>query len=219
LLQAGSEHFNNKPKKGIEFLQEHGLLHTPLDPEEMARLLRENPRLDKKTIGEYIGKKDNSKVLDAFVRSFEFHDLRVDEGLRQFLESFRLPGESPVIEHIMEFFSEVFFVLLKRSLTPEGKYVSAVGSSFDQDLFCIIWGPTVAALSYVYDNGVEKSVVQKAITGFRKCSLISAHYSLSDVFDNLVISLCKFTTLLAPPETALEVPYRIERRLSIKALF
>ncbi|EDO31538.1 predicted protein, partial [Nematostella vectensis] len=290
LLQAGSEHFNNKPKKGIEFLQEHGLLHTPLDPEEMARLLRENPRLDKKTIGEYIGKKDNSKVLDAFVRSFEFHDLRVDEGLRQFLESFRLPGESPVIEHIMEFFSEVFFecnpevyankdavftlayavimlnvdqhnanikqqkpmvledfkrnlrkinggndfpatmleeiftcikneeivmpaertgrirdtyewkVLLKRSLTPEGKYVSAVGSSFDQDLFCIIWGPTVAALSYVYDNGVEKSVVQKAITGFRKCSLISAHYSLSDVFDNLVISLCKFTTLLAPPE-------------------
>lgn len=37
---------------------------------------------------------------------------------------------------------------------------------------------------------------------FRKCALISAHYSLSDVFDNLVISLCKFTTLLIPPEVS-----------------
>lgn len=26
--------------------------------------------------------------------------------------------------------------------------------------------------------------------------MISAHYGMSDVFDNLVISLCKFTTLL-----------------------
>ena len=30
--------------------------------------------------------------------------------------------------------------------------------------------------------------------------MISAHYGLSDVFDNLVISLCKFTTLLSAPE-------------------
>lgn len=30
----------------------------------------------------------------------------------------------------------------------------------------------------------------------RKCAMISAHYGMSDVFDNLVISLCKFTTLL-----------------------
>ena len=30
--------------------------------------------------------------------------------------------------------------------------------------------------------------------------MISAHYGLSDVFDNLVISLCKFTTLLSQVE-------------------
>ena len=47
---------------------------------------------------------------DIFFRSFHFHDLRVDEALRSFLESFRLPGESPVIEHIIEFFSELFYV-------------------------------------------------------------------------------------------------------------
>ncbi|KAL9961546.1 hypothetical protein ACROYT_G030504 [Oculina patagonica] len=303
ILQAGTEQFNNKPKKGIEFLQEHGLLSSPLNPEEMAKFLRENPRLDKKTIGDYIGDKKNGRILEAFVRSFHFHDLRVDEALRSFLESFRLPGESPVIEHIMEFFSKQFYdsnpepyankdavftlcyavimlnvdqhnsnikqqkpmtcedfkrnlrrtngnsdfkasmleevyhairneeivmpsersgkikenyewkVLLRRSSTPEGKYIDGLGSSFDQDLFLIIWGPTVAALSYVYDNGLEKSVAQKAILGFRKCALISAHYSLSDVFDNLVISLCKFTTLLIPPESGESLPVSFGRNL------
>ena len=34
----------------------------------------------------------------------------MDEALRSFLESFRLPGESPVIEHIIEFFAELFYV-------------------------------------------------------------------------------------------------------------
>lgn len=30
---------------------------------------------------------------------------------------------------------------------------------------------------------------------YRKCAMIAAHYGFSDVFDNLIISLCKFTTL------------------------
>lgn len=58
-------------------------------------------------------------------------------------------------------------VLLRRSAKPEGKYLLVSGSTFDQDLFSITWGPTVAALSSVYDNCLEKSVVQKAINGFR----------------------------------------------------
>lgn len=37
---------------------------------------------------------------------------------------------------------------------------------------------------------------------FRKCAMISAHYGMSDVFDNLVISLCKFTTLLNAVEVS-----------------
>lgn len=53
---------------------------------------------------------DQSKNVYFVLRSFHFHDLRVDEALRSFLESFRLPGESPVIEHIMEFFSKQFYV-------------------------------------------------------------------------------------------------------------
>lgn len=34
----------------------------------------------------------------------------------------------------------------------------------------------------------------------RKCAVISAHYGMSNDFDNLIISLCKFTTLITTSE-------------------
>jgi brefeldin A-resistance guanine nucleotide exchange factor 1 len=40
------------------------------------------------------------------VRSFDFAGLRIDESLRIFLESFRLPGEAPLISLILEYFAE-----------------------------------------------------------------------------------------------------------------
>ena len=58
-------------------------------------------------------------------------------------------------------------VLLHRSAGDEGKFLSVKSSEFDQDLFLLSWGPTVAALSYVFDKADEKSIVQRAIDGFR----------------------------------------------------
>lgn len=68
LLTSGTEQFNTKPKKGVQFLQEHCLLSTPLDPQEVVHFLRENPRLDKKMIGDFISNRSNLEVLDAFVK-------------------------------------------------------------------------------------------------------------------------------------------------------
>ena len=106
LLSTGTEQFNMKPSKGIEYLQENRLLSKPTDPMEVGRFLRENPHLCKNMIGEYISNKKNLDVLKAFVKSFDFRGLRIDEALRQFLQSFRLPGEAPLISMIMEIFGE-----------------------------------------------------------------------------------------------------------------
>lgn len=105
-LPQGTEYFNHKPKKGIQFLQEHGVLKPELDSEEIVHFLRENPGLDKKMIGEYISGRNNSQVLEAFVRMFEFTGMRIDEALRLYLETFRLPGEAPLISLLMEHFAE-----------------------------------------------------------------------------------------------------------------
>ncbi|NWS59455.1 GBF1 factor, partial [Chunga burmeisteri] len=286
LLITGTEQFNQKPKKGIQFLQEKNLLATPIDNNEVARWLRDNPRLDKKMIGEFVSDRKNIDLLESFVGTFSFQGLRLDEALRLYLEAFRLPGEAPVIQRLLEAFTEhwrksngspfansdacfalayavimlntdqhnhnvrkqnvpmtleefrknlkgvnggkdfeqdiledmyhaikndeivmpeeqtglvkenyIWNVLLHRGATDEGIFLHVPPGSYDHDLFTMTWGPTIAALSYVFDKSLEETIIQKAISGFRKCAMISAHYGLSDVFDNLIISLCKFTAL------------------------
>ncbi|XP_009320677.1 PREDICTED: golgi-specific brefeldin A-resistance guanine nucleotide exchange factor 1 [Pygoscelis adeliae] len=286
LLITGTEQFNQKPKKGVQFLQEKNLLATPINNNEVARWLRENPRLDKKMIGEFVSDRKNIDLLESFVGTFSFQGLRLDEALRLYLEAFRLPGEAPVIQRLLEAFTEhwrksngspfansdacfalayavimlntdqhnhnvrkqnvpmtleefrknlkgvnggkdfeqdiledmyhaikndeivmpeeqtglvkenyIWNVLLHRGATDEGIFLHVPPGSYDHDLFTMTWGPTIAALSYVFDKSLEETIIQKAISGFRKCAMISAHYGLSDVFDNLIISLCKFTAL------------------------
>ncbi|KAM9808682.1 Golgi-specific brefeldin A-resistance guanine nucleotide exchange factor 1 isoform 1-T2 [Syngnathus typhle] len=286
LLITGTEQFNLKPKKGIQFLQEKGLLNQPMDNNQVAQWLRENPRLDKKMIGEFVSDRNNLELLDSFVNTFAFQGLRIDEALRLYLEAFRLPGEAPVIQRLLETFTDnwhkvngspfltndagfalayavimlntdqhnhnvrkqnipmtveqfkknlkgvngntdfnqdmlediynaikndeivmpdeqmglvkenyVWSVLLHRGATPEGIFLHLPPGSYDHDLFTMTWGPTIAALSYVFDKSLDDNIVQKAITGFRKCAKIAAHYGFNNVFDNLIISLCKFTTL------------------------
>uniref|UniRef100_A0A7M5X4G9 SEC7 domain-containing protein n=1 Tax=Clytia hemisphaerica TaxID=252671 RepID=A0A7M5X4G9_9CNID len=312
-LLIGIEEFNKKAKKGIEYLQENGLMSTPFLPEELVHFMKENPNVDKKVIGDYIGDKRNPKVLEAFVKSFELKDVRVDEALRCFLEAFRLPGEAPVISLILEEFALRYFennqspyenqdavftlayaiimlnvdqhnknikqqkpmqpeefkrnlrktngsgdfpaellqaiyeniknneivmpsersgkvkeayewkLLLRRAEGPDGIYIPVTSSIYDEELFLVLWGPTVAALSYIYENSVDKTNIQKTILGFRKCATISAFYNLSEVFDNLLQSLCKFTSLLVTGEASDNLPVlfggNLKAQLSARTAF
>ncbi|XP_066304243.1 Golgi-specific brefeldin A-resistance guanine nucleotide exchange factor 1-like isoform X1 [Branchiostoma lanceolatum] len=314
LLETGTEQFNQKPKNGIAYLQKNGLMSTPLDPVEVATFLRENPRLDKKMIADYISDRRNKTVMETYVKSFDFEHTRIDEALRMYLEAFRLPGEAPVISMLLEEFSEhwhncnskpfanadaaftlayaiimlnvdqhnhnvkkqnipmtveefkknlhnvngqrdfdsdmldevytaikndeivmpdeqkgqvrenyLWKMLLRRGGRQEGKFTHAQGGVFDLDLFLLSWGPSVAALSYVFDKSLDDSIIQKAISGFRKCAMIAAYYQLSDVFDNLVISLCKFTTLISTSESPENLPVvfgsNIKSQMAAKTVF
>ncbi|XP_076292687.1 sec7 domain-containing protein garz [Lasioglossum baleicum] len=108
-LVMGTEKFNESPREGIAKLTEYGLLGgspgNP-DPEQVAKFLKENPSLAKKAIGEYISKKENKNVLNCFVHNFDLRNTRVDQALRLYLESFRLPGEAPLISLLLEKFAE-----------------------------------------------------------------------------------------------------------------
>lgn len=77
-----------------------------MDNTEVAQWLRENPRLDKKMIGEFVSDRKNMDLLESFVSTFSFQGLRLDEALRLYLEAFRLPGEAPVIHRLLEVFTE-----------------------------------------------------------------------------------------------------------------
>ncbi|XP_017476492.1 PREDICTED: Golgi-specific brefeldin A-resistance guanine nucleotide exchange factor 1 isoform X1 [Rhagoletis zephyria] len=294
VLSQGTELFNQRPDKGIQYLQEHGILSAQLDPMEVALFLRENPGLDKKMIGEYISKKKNvdSKILMNFVDSFDFAGLRVDQALRLYLETFRLPGEAPLIFLVLEHFADhwhkqnnepfantdaafslayaiimlnmdqhnsnakrlnvpmtqedflknlrglnggvdfdqemlsnvfnaikneeivmpaeqtglvrenyLWKVLLRRGVGPDGVFKYVQDSAYDLEVFNLLWGASLSALSFMFDKSSEQSH-QRILCGFTKCAAIAAHYNLHANFDALILTLCKFTTLsnLSQPE-------------------
>ncbi|KAL4352052.1 hypothetical protein GQ457_06G042160 [Hibiscus cannabinus] len=68
----------------------------------------------------------------------------------------------------------------------------------DHDMFSILSGPTIAAISVVFDQAEQKDVLQMCIEGFLAVAKISAHYHFGVVLDDLVVSLCKFTNLSSP---------------------
>ncbi|GBG74811.1 hypothetical protein CBR_g19322 [Chara braunii] len=68
----------------------------------------------------------------------------------------------------------------------------------DLDMFGIMWGPAIAAISVVFDHAEEEDVLNECRDGFLAVAKISAYYCMKDVIDNLAVSLCKFTTLLNP---------------------
>lgn len=45
-----------------------------------------------------------------FCSTFTFQGLRIDEALRLYLEAFRLPGEAPVIQRLLETFTDNWHV-------------------------------------------------------------------------------------------------------------
>jgi brefeldin A-resistance guanine nucleotide exchange factor 1 len=105
VIIRGATKFNESPKGGIAFLAAQGIIDDPNDPHSVTEFLKGTTRIDKKILGEFISKKSNEAILDAFVSLFDFKGLRVDEALRQLLNSFRLPGESALIERIVNVFS------------------------------------------------------------------------------------------------------------------
>ena len=108
LIIQSTDLFNSSPKKALQFLKDNKIFSE--DPDEfnnqLIEYLRETPLLDKQMIGEYLTKRPNAAILEKFVESFNFQKMRIDESLRLFLETFRLPGEAPLISAVMENFAK-----------------------------------------------------------------------------------------------------------------
>ncbi|CAI4230553.1 unnamed protein product [Auanema sp. JU1783] len=284
IIAEATDKFNQNPKDGINFLRTKGLLGS--EPESVVNWLRSDPHLDKKKIADYICSRKNADVLQAFVKSLPFENTRLDEALRIFLETFRLPGEAAEISMVMQHFSDQWYkannepfnhvdaaftlsygiillntdqhnpqvkrnqppmtvdcfkrnlsgtngskdfepkmleeiyyaiksdeivmpaeqkglvkenylwkVLLRRGESTEGLFVHAPTGWNDYALFSLVWGPAIAALSYMFDKSEHDIILKRALNGYRMCASIASHFGMKDVFDNLIIHLCKFSSL------------------------
>jgi brefeldin A-inhibited guanine nucleotide-exchange protein len=101
-LSNAIKQFNFKPKRGVKLLLEEGFIpHST--PEDIAHFLLREEKLDKAQIGEFLGEGDewNISIMHAFVDAMDFTKRRFVDALRQFLQSFRLPGEAQKIDRFM----------------------------------------------------------------------------------------------------------------------
>ncbi|KAH7163552.1 hypothetical protein B0J13DRAFT_538797 [Dactylonectria estremocensis] len=89
--------FNFKPKKGMKLLIRDGFILSDT-PKDIAEFLLREDKLDKAQIGEYLGEGDQKNI--------DVMHARFVDALRQFLQSFRLPGEAQKIDRFMLKFAE-----------------------------------------------------------------------------------------------------------------
>lgn len=106
-LNEAIRQFNFKPKRGVKALLADGFIRSNT-PQDIAKFLYSNDRLDKAMLGEYLGEGDeqNIAIMHAFVDVMDFTKRRFVDALRQFLQSFRLPGEAQKIDRFMLKFAE-----------------------------------------------------------------------------------------------------------------
>ena len=286
-LIRGAKEFNEKKKdERFAFLQEVNLLPKPLTAHSLARFFRTTPQLDKTIVGEILGgnKEFELSVLEAYLKTFKMESDFLGV-LRTFLESFKIPGESQIIQRVLERFSHHFFeaheaegvyanedavfllsyamlilhvdnhnekivnkmteAQFKKTLrgtngdkdfpedmlariyysvsTTEIKiyedYFDGPVTPFrwrglqkrakrfanfslhtegicDKEIFSLMWGRIISAIGVVFHNSYNNEILAKATEGFKLCGEISAHFGMSDVFDNLIVTLCKHSHLL-----------------------
>lgn len=108
IIIKGTSKFNEKPKTGLGYLEAQGIIQDAKNPQEVAEFLKGTSRVSKSVLGDFLSKKGNEEILKSFMALFDFSSKRVDEALRVLLETFRLPGEAPLIATIVEAFASKY---------------------------------------------------------------------------------------------------------------
>jgi golgi-specific brefeldin A-resistance guanine nucleotide exchange factor 1 len=65
----------------------------------------------------------------------------------------------------------------------------------DRDMFSIMAGPAVAAISVVFDYTERYHILASCIDGFMAVVKLAASYQIEEALNDLVVALCKFTNL------------------------
>jgi hypothetical protein len=96
--------FSQDPSAAIQLLYDRSQLQE--DHATLASLLFKTPELDKEQLGEYLARRENLPLLRAFVDRFHFQGVRLDEALRIFLLSLRLPSSTVTCEAVLHALAE-----------------------------------------------------------------------------------------------------------------
>lgn len=175
--ETGIDTFNRKPKKGIGYLQEHGLLGGT--QEEVAKFLHSEERLDKTNIGDFLGDNDDfcKEVMYTYVDQMEFTNMDFVAALRHFLDGFRLPGEAQKIDRLMEKFASRYC-----ECNPNNGLFSSADTAYVLGFSIIML--TTDLHSPQVKNKMTKEQYIKLNRGNTDCKEVPEEY-LSQIYDEI----------------------------------
>ncbi|KAJ4771535.1 ARF guanine-nucleotide exchange factor GNL2 [Rhynchospora pubera] len=112
--------------------------------------------------------------------------------------------------------------LIRRSRVVDPFIMCDFKHELIREAFATISGPSVATLMTIFDYTNDEEIRSECIEGMISVARI-AQYGLSDVLDELLSCLCKFTTLLNPysctEDTQAEFNQSVKMRMALLALF
>lgn len=103
LLLTFVDRFANDPKKSISALTAKAGLAN--DPATIANLLFRNPELNRSQLGAYLSGHEQKPVLKAYCERFKLGGIRIEDALRVFMASLRLPNDYSAAEHLLSVFA------------------------------------------------------------------------------------------------------------------
>lgn len=110
-LERAIELFNEKPKRGLQYLTDNGFIRpAPNNLEDIVNFLMSSKGMSKAQIGQYLGTRGDlpEAVLTHFVFSLDFVNKKFDDCVRLYFKEFFPPGEADPIYRMMEKFGQHF---------------------------------------------------------------------------------------------------------------
>ncbi|KAL4436787.1 hypothetical protein ABPG75_003926 [Micractinium tetrahymenae] len=95
-----------------------------------------------------------------------------------------------------------WYKLALEARRPRGKMMQGAEASeaLERDMFGLVWGPTLAAVSVVLDNASDGGAVRRALDCLLLAARMAAFHQVDEVVDSIVVALSKFGAVLAPPK-------------------
>lgn len=91
------------------------------------------------------------------------------------------------------------FYIINDLMPTQGRFTKCNTSIFDRNMFSLVWKPVLNAIAFAFTTFDDDYIVQNAIAAFRQCATLAGIFQLPDVFDYIVQSLSRVTSLLIEP--------------------
>ncbi|KNC96133.1 uncharacterized protein SPPG_08520 [Spizellomyces punctatus DAOM BR117] len=233
-VQSAIRKFTTNPIKAIAYLIAKRAF--PCTPDAIAHFLHVTWGLSRKQLGRFLGIPEHHDILQGFLSFFPFKNQRLDESLRLFLSSIRLPGEGAVIDAILDTFAKrwyhcnkdavdydahvtlkLVFAIMELNADLHNPYADENNSTtmreFVDRFRTGVRADAVAAGSGVYSSGVPSDVLGEIYESVRREKLEMAELD-GDLMVKEKISVEVDTDYLQSRTPALQDTFARDRRVA-----